>query len=172
MKSGSKFHYLGGSLILLAGLTAATPVLAASAEATVSVKVVRNISISNRSGMSFGYISTSALAGSVTLDQDGNRHVSGGVVLETGGAPSPAKFVATGEPNTSFSVSLPPYVTIRDDNGNEMLVSGLSAAPGGSVAIFDTTGSQVLNVGAVLKVNPNQAIGDYVGTLTVLVSYN
>jgi len=158
-------------LVLLAGFAVSTPILAATAVATVSVTVVRTISLSNQSELSFGNISTSSAAGAVQLDQHGIRKASGGVILETGGNQSPAHFIATGEPNKSFYISLPTSSVMTDDRGNEMSVDNFSATSG-QVATFNATGNQELSVGATLHVNPNQALGDYTGSMTVSIHYN
>lgn len=172
-KMRSKTPYLSGSLLLLAiGMFATTPTLfAATAQATVSVKVVRNISITSASDMSFGYISTSTAAGSVILEHSGNRQATGGAALEAGGSPSPAKFIASGEPNTSFSISLPAAMVMTDNNGNEMVVSDFSGTSG-DLATFNDAGRHELDVGATLHINPNQALGQYAGTIHISVNYD
>lgn len=172
MKSKPNTFCLSVSMILLlAGIMTAPPVLAASAQATVSVKVVRHVSIANKSNMSFGYLSAGAAAGSVVLQQDGSRNPTGGVILESGGSSTPASFTAEGEPNASFAISLPAAITMADSAGNVMTVDDFTSSSGNN-ATFDDNGRHQLSVGARLHVNPNQTLGDYTGSMQISVNYN
>ena len=171
MKTKPNTFCLSVLLILcLSGITI-TSALAASAQATVSVKVVRHLSIASKSNMSFGYLSASTAAGSVVLQQDGSRNPTGGVILETGGSSTPASFTAEGEPNASFAISLPDAITMADSDGNLMTVDNFTSSSG-NIGTFDGTGRHEMNVGAKLHVNPNQALGDYTGSMQISVNYN
>ncbi|MGD8570671.1 MAG: DUF4402 domain-containing protein [Gammaproteobacteria bacterium] len=158
------------SILLLTGFLT-VPAFAASAQATVSVKVVRHITVTNKANMSFGHLSVGETAGAVVLGQDGSRNPTGGVILETGGSSTPASFTATGEPNTSFAVTLPEFITMTDSGGNAMTVDSFNSTAG-NTGKFDDTGKQELNVGATLRVNANQALGNYTGSMNISINYN
>jgi hypothetical protein len=145
--------------------------MGASAQATVSVKVVRHISITNKANMSFGHLSVGAAAGSVVLNEDGSRNPTGGVILESGGSSTPASFIANGEPNQSFAITLPESVTLVDNEGHTMTVEQFSNSTG-KTGRFDDAGRHDLNVGATLRVNSHQALGDYRGAMDISVNYN
>ena len=171
MKAKPNTLYLSVLLALSSSGITTTSALAASAQATVSVKVVRHLSIASKSNMSFGYLSASAAAGSVVLQHDGSRNPTGGVILETGGSSTPASFTAEGEPNTSFAISLPDAITMADSNGNLMTVDDFTSSSG-KFGTFDDNGHHEMKVGARLHIIPNQALGDYAGSMRISVNYN
>lgn len=173
-RKANSWIFSGSVVLLLAGNSDLSPARAGST-ATASVKVtatvLRNIALTGTSSMAFGNLATSASPGTIVLDLGGTRQAAGGARLEAGGFHAPAAFRVTGEPKSSFFVELPRSITLSDHKGHTMLVRDFAVSTG-NVTSFDAAGIRELKVGATLKVNPNQAIGDYEGVMNVSVHYN
>lgn len=148
-----------------------SPLLAATAIATVEANIISIISIATRNGLSFGDISSSASAGTVILTPGGSRGTSGGATINTASGHAPATFDLEGTPNASYAISLPLSVELSDGASNTMSVEQFTSSPLGS-GVLDNNGRQTLYVGASLNVNDNQPYGSYSGQMVVTVAYN
>ncbi|MHC4984433.1 MAG: DUF4402 domain-containing protein [Planctomycetota bacterium] len=118
---------------------------AASANSNADAEVVAPIGISNTTGMNFGRVSPTGVAGTVVLDTAGSRTATN-VDLLSGGTVAAAAFAVTGG------------ATLTHDAGG---------APA-----LDGTGNDSFNVGATLNVGAAQAAGSYTGTFSVTADYN
>jgi len=141
-----------------------------SANATVSVHIVRPLMIASSTDMSFNGLTPSETPGVVLFRQDGSRNATGGVFVESGSFFTPASFVAKGEPNGEFILTLPEFITMTDANGNTMTVDSFTRQSG-KVVKFDKAGQKEMKVGARFHVNHKQASGHYRGELNILINY-
>ena len=159
---------LGLALITVTGAQAT--VSGASATASATADIIAPIAIINISGstLAFGQIVPVA-AGTVTVATDGTRTFSG-VQIVPASPTTAAQFQVTGNPNNTFSITLPASTTISSGTNN-MTVDAFTSNPT-STGTLDNTGNKTLNVGGTLHVAANQAIGHYTGTFAVTVAYN
>lgn len=145
-----------------------------SATATASATIVTPIAIANATDMDFGNVAVSASLGTVILTPAGARSVTGGVTLPAiTGTVTAATFDVSGEPNLTYSITLPAAATTISFLANNMTVDNWTSTPTPS-GTLDGTGAETLSVGARLNVAAGQAPGAYVsGTpFTVTVNYN
>lgn len=157
--------------LLMAIIAAPLPVLAATEEASIVVQVVRVITMTNSSGLVFGDISASGVAGTVVLTPAGSREVTGGASINSTVASGPAVFDIVAEPNSTYAITLPGVVVLNNTGGGNMVVDNFASFPG-SIGLTDGGGEQDLFVGATLNVGSNQAFGSYTGTMSVTIGYN
>ncbi len=151
-------------------LSASAPSMAASAVTTIKVSVVRFLSITNISLLEFGTVSASKTAGTVFINSDGTRYATGGVTIDPGGLFTPAKFYIEGKPDSQFTVKLPSKVVLRDGSGNTIHVDNFQAdTPTGQL---NSNGSLEISVGGQINLDPDQAGGDYSGTMIIEVNYS
>jgi hypothetical protein len=149
-------------ILAAAALGACT--LAPAAAALVS------ISLTAGSGLGFGQIVATAGSGTVTVTPLGGRSASGGVALGNGVGVSPASFAVTGEPNTSYSITLPSSVTLSA-GANSMTADHFTSDPDGS-GNLGPAGAQTIAVGAELHIGASQPAASYTGSYAVSVAYN
>jgi len=141
-----------------------------NAKATVSVHIVRPLLVASNSDLTSSGITSGQAPGVIVFRQDGKRDISGGVFVESDSFFTPASFVAKGEPNGKFAVTLPDTITMTDRSGNSMTVDGFTSRSGETVS-FDANGQKEIKVGANLHINPEQPVGQYSGELTILINY-
>lgn len=165
--------YAAAKLLVGSALCSTPPVmgLAASDTATVSVDIVSTISITTQNGLLFGDISSSAAAGSLSINASGTRTTTGGVTINTAIAGSPAAFDVQGDAGASYSITLPVSVLLSDSGSNNMLVDNFTSTPT-PAGVLNAGGQQSLFVGATLNVGSNQPFGSYAGLMSVTVDYN
>jgi len=149
---------LAASIVLL---SASANSLAASAVTTIKVSVVRFLAITNPSMLEFG---------TVFINYEGNRFATGGVTLSPGAFFSPARFYIEGKPDSQFTVQLPAKVVLRDGNGNTIDVNNFQTDV--KTGQLNSNGTLEINVGGQINLDPNQAGGDYTGTMTVELNYS
>jgi hypothetical protein len=131
------------------------------------------IAISNTSGLAFGKFAASS-GGSITVDTNGARTRSGGVVLLSSGAGTAAAFNISdpdsGNLTKTYIITLPDNGTVTLVSGsNSMAVNDFISNPSGSSVML--AGTQTLTVGATLSVGANQPVGNYSGNFSVTVNY-
>lgn len=137
----------------------------ASATALATARVITAIGISKNSDLAFGEGNPG----------DGNKTVT----ADATATPQNASFTVSGEPNRTYSISLPSdgvtvLITGAGDTPTTRIpinqfVSYPTAASGGNL---DSGGSQALIVGATRSaLAADQATGAYSGTFTVTVVY-
>ncbi len=151
----------------------------ASASAEAKATLIRPITISMETNLNFGTIvvPSSTTGGTVMVSTDGTTEVTGTDITlakSLGDPPTTASFTVTGEPNGTYSITLPTEATITKKEGSEtMTVSNFTSYPsvsdGGTLR---ADGTHLLKVGATLTVDANQATGEYTGTFDVIVAYN
>lgn len=151
----------------------------AKAQATVSAQafaeVIEALAASEDEPLHFGRFTPGSNGGSVIISPDGLRTVRG-TVMPAGGVYSPGRFLVTGEPGASFTISLPgeETVLVHQQSGNTMQVTGwISDPPPGDAANL-ADGSRVVSIGATLNVGnmEENPVGMYAGTFVLTFAYN
>lgn len=143
----------------------------ATASFNASVTIIQPIGISTTSDLSFANVDAKN-GGTVVLAPNSSRTTSGGVELSDGVTGSAASFEITGEPGYTYSVTLPSDSYVLSNGSESMVIDNFTTNfnSGNTLAV----GSQTINVGATINVNPNQNPGKYVnqGGFNVTVNYN
>lgn len=128
--------------------------------------------ITTTASLSFGRFAAGS-GGTITVNIDGARTRSGGVVLLTS-SPGAARYTIgannPGNENRAYILTLPANGTVSMTSGaNRMAVNNFVASgPGGGTL---PSGTQTLSVGATLQVAPNQPRGNYTGLFPVTLEY-
>ena len=128
------------------------------------------ISLSNTASLGFGEAFIGSTLGTVVVTPAGARSATGGVTLGSSGSAGGASFTVTGVPLLTYSITLPSSATLAA-GGSTITVNSFTSSPSGSGSL-PLGGSQVLRVGATLRVGANQTPGSYSGTFSVTVAYN
>jgi len=178
------------SLVVLGGLGVGIYANAATlTNGTSTATVVRPITISQTTPLSFGRFSTpdTAGGGTVTIEasEAGVRGKSGGVVLidsASGGIGAKGNSgvcLVSGEGGLTYTVSALTASNLTRSGGGAAMTLVISTAPaavgtGTGVLSGAATelGTQTLYVGGVLTVAAAQTPGTYTGTYSVTVEYN
>jgi spore coat protein U-like protein len=140
----------------------------------VDAKVIAPISIENAgsSSLNFGTISRSSSSGTVIMDTDGDRTVTGGVAVLASPVGTTAQFTVSGENSVSYNITLPAdnaVKLIRAGGSEEMEITDFES---NSTLVLSSTGTASFAVGATLNVDADQVAGDYHTTFAVTVAYN
>jgi hypothetical protein len=146
--------------------------LAAALVATLLARdswALARIGIAVNSGLGFGQVVATGVAGTVTVTPAGARMAAGGVVLGNGLSASAATFTVTGEPDTSYSITLPDSALLSNGSA-EMAADSFLSVPSGS-GTLGPGGTQGVAVGATLHVGAAQAATRYSGTYSLTVAY-
>lgn len=144
----------------------------ATGNASATATIIKPISISKSSDMSFGNIAVYSTAGTVTIGTNGSRTSSAGITLPatTPGTVTAASFVITGSDAFTYAITLPVSINITS-TGNTMLVDNFTSNP--SAAGVLTNGTQTISIGSTLHLAASQAEGIYTNaSFPVTVSYN
>ena len=159
------YTLLGLMSVVLYRDTRLTKILAASAQGRATAQVIRAIAISKTSDLNFGAATPGSASLSITPGNSESRQN--------------ATFLVTGEPNRSYSITLPAdgVVSIATGTGEgpaqHINISGFQSVPApGSNGLMDGDGKQVLSIGATrAALTVQQAVGNYSGSFTVTVVY-
>lgn len=140
----------------------AAPVLAA----------VTAITVANTQPLAFGSFAAGT-GGSITMSPSGARSASGGIVLISSAVGSAAQFTVSGDPDLTYSITLPANGTadLKNSSGQSMGLTNFTSNPSG-IGQLSATGKQTVSVGATLNVGAQQAPGAYTGVFDVTVDYN
>lgn len=146
-----------------------------SVTAQAFAEVIEALAASEDEPLHFGRFTPGSNGGSVIISPDGLRTVRG-TVMPAGGVYSPGRFLVTGEPGASFTISLPgeETVLVHQQSGNTMQVTGwISDPPPGDAANL-ADGSRVVSIGATLNVGnmEENPVGMYAGTFVLTFAYN
>ncbi|MEG9328440.1 DUF4402 domain-containing protein [Salinimicrobium catena] len=149
----------------------------ASATGDSTAELIAGLTITKQNTLDFGRIMTTNTAGTVTVSNDGlSDGVTGGVAHTSDSSPAPATFILTGEPNASYTVTLPAndvvFLTHSVDAISTLAVNGFETAS--LTPSLDANGDGSISVGAVLSVGTtaDSPSGVYNGTFDVSVYYN
>lgn len=164
---------MGALLVLcIAGAAQAQP---ATANATSSATLLRPVSISANSNLSFGRIVLpSSGTGVVTVGTGSDTVVaSSGAAALTGATTSRAAFSISGEGGQAVSVSVPSTVVMTNPSSASITVT-LTSSVAGSTTLSGTlgaAGSASFFVGGSFNASSTTSTGAYSGTFTVTVAY-
>jgi Mat/Ecp fimbriae major subunit len=164
--------------LALAGLVSGQAMAAGANEATAaaSAKIVQPITVNRLSGeMDFGNVIPGATAGTVVWSFSG-LSATGGVNLTGTNAPL-ALFQVGGEVGLTYTLTLPPSITIANGSGGQMTVNSFNAyfMKTGAATPHPIDGLSFENgfvVFATLNVGANQAVGTYTGSFAVSANYD
>lgn len=145
---------------------------AATTTTTVEANIVSTINIVAQNGISFGDIAPSATPGTVSVDANGSRSTTGGTTITSSTAGLPAQFEVSGDPNSTYGITLPTSVTITSAAGDTMTVINFNSTTAANNGQLDAGGKQNLSVVATLNVGSFQAFGAYSGVMSATVEYN
>lgn len=142
----------------------------ASASFTVSVNIVEPIQIQRTSDMNFADVDAKN-GGSVTLNPDNTRFASGGAILKGSGAVSAATFEVKGQKGYTFSIDIPTQEVLMTNGNQEIIIKEITSDQKSHMLNED---SQIIRMGATIKLQPNQEPGLYTTStpIAVTVSYN
>lgn len=141
----------------------------AQATANVTATVVEIVTVTKNVDMDFGTFASGVTAGTISIETNGARNITGGVVALSNDVGSPATFTVNGPGNNSYFITLPAsnIITITNSNsGNQMVVKSFVHNATGVLS----SGTETFNVGAILDVPASTPAGEYVGTFDVVVA--
>jgi len=150
------------------------------AQTTISAQafaeVIEAVTATETSQLNFGRFAPNNQGGAIRISPQGDRNAVGSLALG-GGTYNPASFYITGQPGSSFSITLPstPAVLTNVSKAKTMLVSQWeSIPPAGIGAGVLEGGSLAVNVGATLTVGSmdDNPVGIYSGTYSIVFAYN
>lgn len=156
---------------MITALSSAQNVQAATATTSVEVNIVSNINLVANNGIVFGDISSSSIPGTVTIGTDSSRITTGGVTVNTNTPATPALYEVSGDPNATYSVTLPASVVLTSASGDSMVVTRFTSIPSVNGQL-DSSGRQSVNIGATLNVDSFQPFGAYTGVMSTTVDYD
>ena len=163
-----------GATVLSGGASAAN-----NASATATATVVTPIAITKAVDLVFGSFYPGASIGTVDVNTNGTRSVSGGVTSASGGAtPSAAKFDVTGQGSATYTIAYASGVTLTGPGSPMALtqISDLTGAGGAATLVaagaLTAGGTQSIYIGGSLAVGANQTAGAYSGNISATVVYN
>jgi Domain of unknown function (DUF4402) len=144
---------------------------AATTTTTVEVNIVSTINLVAQNGIVFGDITVSSIPGTVTIGTDSSRVITGGVTVNSNISATPALYEVSGDPNATYSVTLPVSVVLTSAAGDSMVVNNFSSMPSVNGQL-DSGGRQNMNIGATLNVGSFQPFGAYKGIMSTTVDYD
>ena len=134
---------------------------AASVSTSASATSLTILSVAPGFPMDFGMVASGPSGGTVVMDVNGNRTVTGDGQILAAGPGSPATFSVSGEPNLSYSI-IYSAGTLSDGlvNKNTLTVDAFTDSKSG-LGTLDTNGNDSFNVGATLNLGAMQPAGNY-----------
>lgn len=141
----------------------------ARATANVTATVVQIVTVNKNVDMDFGTFASGITAGTISVETNGVRNITGGVVALPDNAGSPATFTVHGPGNNQYSITLPgqnSIVITKSGSSDQMVVKSFVHNATGVLS----SGTETFNVGAILDVPASTPAGEYVGTFDVVVA--
>jgi hypothetical protein len=139
---------------------------------TITVRVIKALSISNSSQLNFGdFVPSSVASGTITVSN--GAFSSNNVTLLSTATKTPAQFSVSGEGSYAYTVTAPTSVTLNGPSAT-MTFNTISIQGGSSRSLsgaLGTVGSDSFYMNGTLNVAQNQNPGTYSGTYTMTVSY-
>jgi hypothetical protein len=120
-------------------------------------------------GLDFGIIGATDITGTATIQSNGTKIVSAGI-LDLGGIATPAIFRIQGERNRSFLITLPANATITMPGGPSAILGNFESSPPVS-GVLDQKGNATVAVGATLNLLPSLWEGAYGSLFDIMVTY-
>jgi hypothetical protein len=139
----------------------------ASTSFNASITIVPSISISSsNSGLNFGSIIPGS-GGSVSISVGGVRTLAGNITSVGIGNFQAAAFAVTGNPNSSYSITIPSGIQLTG-SGNPMALSLEIATSSRNISAI---GNDSFSIGGTLVIGASQIPGQYNAVIPVTVSY-
>ncbi len=138
----------------------------ANAEAEILAALDVNLD-ATRNTLDFGSIAESGTGGTVTLTPAGGLTCGAGLVCA--GTTETPNFDIDGEAGATVNISLTSAAITLTSGANTM---GVALSASAASLVLDGSGVGTFDVGGVLTVGANQAVGTYTGQLEVNVVYN
>ena len=169
-----KLGLLLASLFVMMLATQQMKAQSASTSANAKATVISKISIVKNSDLNFGSFAPSATDGTISVELDGTRSVTGGITALNDIGALRADFTVNGTPNESYYVKLPTEegntIPLTGPEGADPLI--ITSLVHNAHEMLDENGQEVFSVGGTLSVKANQPAGEYTGTFDVIVAYN
>ena len=155
--------------VAIASLAVSAPAWAVTETANAEAEILAALDVTldtTRNTLDFGSIAESGAGGTVTLTPGGTLTCGSGLVCS--GTTETPNFDIDGENGATVNISHAPTMSLAN-GANTMSVALSSSA---ASVILNGSGIGTFDVGGVLTVGSNQAVGTYTGTMTVTVVYN
>jgi hypothetical protein len=163
---------------LAASVAVASPAFAQSVTASATAEarglVLQPLTLTRVDDLDFGTVIASAVAGSVTIDEDtGNRSVSGGVVGVPTAPGQRGLFAGAGTAGQQVDLTLtPPAGNILVSGANFLVVSSMVLDNGNSLTrTIDPTGAFQVGVGGTFAIAASQPNGLYAADFDLTAEY-
>jgi len=140
------------------------------------VRIYAPISLVNTSSqaLDFGVIAKGVSTSVIVISAAENPPVnvsSGDAVILTSSEQTAAWFTVGGEPNQSYSITIPTTVQTISYSGNDLNLTNFTCSKLGNVSTIGIGGSDEFYVGATLTIPSTTVAGEYTGTFNVTVAY-
>ena len=161
------------AIIMMASMT--TKVMAQNtAQNDARAEIEAIIAITAGDKLEFGRIAGTTVAGTVVLSDLGVTATN--VQLLTGAVRAPATYLASGEPDDKYVISVPTADVIITNTSiaagtKTMTVNAFVTSKASNLGTFDAKGMDNFIVGATLHVGTDQALGVYIGKFNVSIDY-
>jgi len=147
-------------------------------EGNAGAVIINGLRVIKRQDLDFGVIAPSLTeTGTVHTYRGVNNYSICSAALTCFEPGNRSRFTVIGDANRVVMVSNPGSIWIYDNNGNRMLVDNFTGAGSANDTEFRgwvtlrNSGISRFNVGAILHVNANQPVGDYIGQFTLNFEY-
>ena len=150
---------------------AGAPVSAAQSSATVTVNIVKPLSLTSSGSLNFGTIVMNSLTASrtVSLSPQNVLTCGGGVELACSGATSVPTYNVQGTNRTVISIAKTPTMLTNSSDGSKLTLT-LSGPTSITLANSGAPGEN-FTVGGSITLTPSTNAGLYSGTVNVTVDY-
>lgn len=151
-----------------------SPALAvpAATEASGAATLLRPLSLIKRADLDFGFVITSATAGTIVLNPVTNGVTTTGGVTAAPGVRHAARFTGAASGGPVVNIRLPNQpVTLTRVGGTQTVTLSNLTLDGPDKRSMARAGSFDFAVGGRLAIGANQTPGNYLGTFTVTVQY-
>ena len=139
---------------------------------TATATIVGPLALTKVSDMDFGTIAATGTAGTVVLGTDNSRTAVGPALVPPAAGVA-ASFTVAGEPNKTFTITLPADGTVSLISGGNTMAANTFVHNAGANPVLSGAGAGAFTVGATLSVAANQAAGIYTSaSFNVRIDYN
>ena len=173
-----QFNQFARSTVAAAALSMLAGSAFAEASATATAQshstVMASIGVAKSSDLDFGNIVRPSAAGGsgvVTMAYNSTTVAAQSPVTTLGGTVSHAAFAVNGEPNKTFSISVPASFNLTSNATGATPIAVSLVTPLASASL-DATGAASVPVGGSFTVTGGTTTGAYAGSFDLTVQYN